>query len=88
MSLEKQILAKNTYLKIVIRNTNYIDIHSVNALPLLFQNEGESKNFRKISGGVEDGGWWGWVKLPELWGVVVGGGGVGEKLPELWGEGS
>ena len=27
---------------------------------------GESKNFRKIFGVVEEGGWWGWVKLPGL----------------------
>ena len=27
---------------------------------------GESKNLRKISGVVEEEGWWGWVNLPEL----------------------
>ena len=33
---------------------------------------GENKNLRKISGVVEERGWWGWVNLPELgrgWGV-------------------
>ena len=32
LSLEKHILAKNTYLKIAITNANYIDIHNMHAL--------------------------------------------------------
>ena len=40
---------------------------------------GESKNLRKISG-VEEGGWWGWVNLPEL-----GCGGGVKKILGLWG---
>ena len=67
----KKYISKNCY-----QNKNYIDIHSMHALPLQngvarWGGRGESKNFRKISGVVKEGGLWGWVKRPERGGIPV-----------------